>query len=159
MRAIVAVDADWGIGKDGGLLCHLSADLKRFKALTTGKPVILGRKTLYTFPKQKPLPHRPNLILTRDPHLQVEGAQVFTDLRAAVAAAGDDAAVIGGGEIYAQLLPYCDEAEITKLGQSFGADTFFPDLDADPAWVCVSEGEEQEEKGIRFRYCRYERVK
>ena len=159
MRAVVAVDADWGIGRDGNLLCHLSADLKHFKELTTGRPVILGRKTLYTFPKQKPLPNRPNLILTRNPDLRVEGAQVFTDVKAAVAAAGDDAAVIGGGEIYAQLLKFCDEAEVTRIDRSFGADTFFPDLDADPAWVCVSESETLEEGGIRFRYCSYKRVK
>lgn len=159
MRAIVAVDADWGIGKDGNLLCRLSADLKHFKELTTGRPVILGRKTLYTFPRQKPLPNRPNLILTRNPNLKIEGAQVFTDVKAAVSAAGKDAAVIGGGEIYAQLLKYCTEAEITKISQSFGADTFFPNLDADPAWICICQSEEQTENGISFCYCSYRRIK
>ena len=82
MNVIVAVDENWGIGKDGDQLVYLSQDLKRFKALTTGHPVILGRKTLATFPGGRPLKGRRNLILSRDPAFAQEGAEVFRDLEA-----------------------------------------------------------------------------
>ena len=80
MKAIVAVDQNWAIGKGGDQLCYISADLKRFKALTTGHPVILGRKTLATFPGGRPLKGRRNLILSRNPAFRVEGAEVYHDL-------------------------------------------------------------------------------
>ena len=97
MNAIVAVDQNWAIGKDGDQLCYISADLKRFKALTTGHPVILGRKTLTTFPGGRPLPGRRNLILSRDPAFTVEGAEVYHDLDALLAAAPPTASSSGGG--------------------------------------------------------------
>ena len=108
MKAIVAVDKNWGIGKDGDQLCYLSADLKRFKELTMGHPVILGRKTLSTFPGGRPLKGRRNLILSRNPAFQVEGGEVYPDLEALLRASSDDSVVIGGGSIYRTLLKYCD---------------------------------------------------
>ena len=108
MKAIVAVDKNWGIGKDGDQLCYLSADLKRFKELTMGHPVILGRKTLSTFPGGRPLKGRRNLILSRNPAFQVEGGEVYPDLEALLRESPDDSVVIGGGSIYRALLKYCD---------------------------------------------------
>ncbi len=157
MKAIVAVDENWAIGHEGELLCRISADLKRFKALTLGHPVILGRKTLATFPGGRPLPGRRNLILSRDPSFQVEGGEVFSDIPALLAAKTDDSIVIGGGSIYRELLVFCDLVYVTKVLSAFPADVRFPDLDAAPEWEAVEEGPVLEEKGLRFRYVTYRR--
>lgn len=158
MRAIVAVDENWGIGKDGGLLCHLSADLKYFKAVTMGHTVILGRKTLATFPGGKPLPGRENWILSATMPRAPEGARVFRDVDALLAQDTADAFLIGGAQVYKQLLPHCDEVYVTKIRHAFAPDVFFPNLDADPAWRVKTQGPWQEEKGIAFRFDVYERV-
>lgn len=129
MQAIVAVDQNWGIGHRGELLVRLSEDLKRFKTLTTGHPVILGRKTLETFPGGRPLPGRPNLILTRNPEFQAEGAQVFHNLDSLLAAAPEDSFVIGGESVYRALLERCHRVYVTKIQAAFPADAWFPDLD------------------------------
>lgn len=157
MNAIVAVDENWGIGRGGDQLCYISADLKRFKALTTGHPVILGRKTLATFPGGRPLPGRRNLILSRDPAFTVVGAEVYHDLESLLAAASVDSFVIGGGSVYRALLPYCETVYVTKIMSTFEADTFFPDLDADPAWQVAEREEPLEENGLRFQYFTYKR--
>lgn len=158
MYVIAAVDQNWAIGKDGDQLCYIPADLKRFQALTSGHAVILGRKTLATFPGGRPLKNRRNLILSRDPSFAPEGAEVFRDLDSLLAAAPADAFVIGGGSVYKALLPCCDRAYITKIGRAWPADTYFPDLDADPAWRMAEEGEPLEHEGLPFRYVTYERV-
>lgn len=132
MNVIVAVDENWGIGKDGDQLVYLSQDLKRFKALTTGHPVILGRKTLATFPGGRPLKGRRNLILSRDPAFAPEGAEVFRDLEALRSAVSEDAFVIGGASVYEQLLPWCDTAYVTRIHAAFPADVVFPNLDRVP---------------------------
>ena len=157
MRAIVAADRDWGIGKDGDQLVYLSQDLKRFKALTTGHPVILGRRTLATFPGGRPLPRRRNLILSRDPAFRPEGAEVFHSVEALRAAAPEDAFVIGGGSVYEALLPWCDTVYVTRIDAHWPADTFFPDLDREPDWTGVPEGEPLEQDGIRYQYVTYRR--
>ena len=159
MKLIVAVDRNWAIGKDGDQLVYIPEDLKRFKALTTGHPVILGRKTLATFPGGRPLKGRRNLILSRDPAFAPEGAEVFRDLETLLAAAPEDSFVIGGASVYAALLDRCDTAYVTKIEQSFpGADCFFPDLDARPDWRVEEEGPELEDQGVRFRYVTYRRT-
>ena len=156
MNVIVAVDRNWAIGRDGDQLIYLPEDLKRFKALTTGHPVVLGRKTLATFPGGRPLKGRRNLILSRDPAFAPEGAEVFRDLETLLAAAPEDSFVIGGASVYAALLDRCDTAYVTKIEQSFpGADCFFPDLDARPDWCVEEEGPELEDQGVRFRYVTY----
>lgn len=159
MNAIVAVDQNWAIGKGGDQLCYISADLKRFKELTTGHPVILGRKTLSTFPGGRPLKGRRNLVLSRDGRLRIEGAEVYHDLESLLAQAPEDSFVIGGESVYRSLLDRCDAVYVTKIAHSFPADAWFPDLDADPAWRVVREEEPLEEKGLTFRYVTYERVK
>ena len=158
MNVIAAVDRNWAIGKDGDQLCYLPADLKRFQALTTGHPVILGRKTLATFPGGRPLKNRRNLILSRDPAFAPEGAEVFRSLADLRAAAPADCFVIGGASVYAALLDWCDTAYITKIDRAWaGADAFFPNLDADPAWFIAEEGEPLAHEGIPFRYVTYRR--
>lgn len=159
MDLIAAVDQNWAIGKDGDQLCYIPADLKRFQALTTGHAVILGRKTLATFPGGRPLKNRRSLILSRSADFAPEGAEVFTDVDSLLKAAPADAFVIGGASVYKALLPYCDRAYITKIDRAWPADSFFPDLDADPAWQVTEEGEPLEHEGLTFRYVTYERVR
>lgn len=159
MNLIVAADQNWAIGKGGDQLCYLKEDLKRFKELTSGHPVILGRKTLATFPGGRPLKNRPNLILSRDPDFSVEGGTVFPDLESLLSAAPADSFVIGGGSVYKALLPYCDTAYVTRIAHAFpDADTFFPDLDTDPAWQIVSAEAPLEQDGLVYRYVTYKRI-
>ena len=157
MNVIVAVDQNWAIGKDGDQLVYLSEDLKRFKSLTTGHPVILGRKTLATFPGGRPLKGRRNLILSRNTDFAPEGAEVFSDVETLRAAAPEDAFVIGGASVYRQLLPWCDTAYVTKIDRAFPADCHFPDLDQDPAWERTEECAPLEQDGIIYRYVTYRR--
>lgn len=159
MNVIVAVDQNWAIGKDGDQLVYLSEDLKRFKALTTGHPVILGRKTLATFPGERPLKGRRNLILSRSAGFAPEGAEVFSDVEALRAAAPEDSFVIGGASVYRQLLPWCDTAYVTKIDRAFPADCYFPDLEQDPAWERTEESAPLEQDGIVYRYLTYRRKK
>ena len=157
MQAIVCVSRNWGIGLDGRLLFHLSADLKRFRALTVGKTVILGSRTLATFPGGKPLPDRRSIVLTRG-DAPVEGAETAHSVEEAAALAGDGAFVIGGASVYALLLPLCERVLVTKVDAQPEADSFFPNLDAHPDWRVEREGEELEENGLRFRFVDYVRV-
>lgn len=158
MELVVAVDRNWAIGRRGELLYRIPADLKHFKALTLGHPVILGRKTLETFPGGRPLPGRANLILSRNPDFTVEGATVYPDLDALIAAAPEDAFVIGGESVYRALLDRCGTAHVTKIDSAApAADAFFPDLDADPEWEAVETSEVLEHEGLPFRYVTYRR--
>ena len=155
MNLIVAVDENWAIGKGGDQLAYIKADLKRFKELTIGHPVILGRKTLATFPGGKPLKGRRNLILSATPGYTVEEAEVFADVDSLLRATSEDAFVIGGESVYRALLAHCDTAYVTKIHASFPADRWFPDLDAHPDWALVEESEILEEEGLRFQYVTY----
>ena len=158
MNLIAAVDEHWALGKDGDQLVYLSQDLKRFKALTTGHPVILGRKTMATFPGGRPLKGRRNLILSRNPDFAPEGAEVFPDLDSLLAQAPEDASVIGGASVYQALLDKCDTAYITKIHKAYPADCWLPDLDADPRWTLAEESEPLEENGLTFHYVTYKRT-
>lgn len=156
MQAIVCVSENWGIGYDGQLLFHLSADLKRFRSLTLGKTVLLGSRTLATFPEGKPLPDRRCVVLTRGSD-DVPGAETASTLESALALAGDDAIVIGGASVYALLLPHCERVMVTKVCAAPEADSFFPNLDAHPDWRVESESEPMEENGLTFRFIDYVR--
>lgn len=158
MQAIVAVSRSWGIGKDGQLLFRISADLQRFKALTTGHTVVMGRKTLQSLPGGRGLPNRRSLVLTRQERFTPERAETVHSLAELLALAGDEAFVIGGQEVYEQLLPYCTRAYVTKVFADVPADAFFPNLDEDPLWQAVSTGEMQEENGLIFQYVEYQRA-
>ena len=128
MYAIVAVDEKWGIGRDNGLLFRLPADLKRFKALTTGGTVLMGRKTLDSLPGGRGLPGRRNIVLTGQRDLVPENAETVHSPAEAVFAAGEDAWVIGGESVYRTFLPLCDRVYVTRVAADGGADVFFPDL-------------------------------
>lgn len=166
MELVVAVDCGWGIGNKGELLCRISADLKSFRSLTTGKTVILGSKTLSTFPGGRPLKNRRNLIFSRRPDYAVEGAEVVHSVEElfSILPSEEAAVVIGGESIYRLLLPYCQVAYVTKFDGEFEKDAFFPDLDTDPAWRLAEAGELQyaeasdSHPGLPFRICRYERL-
>jgi dihydrofolate reductase len=127
---VVAVSRNGVIGRDGGLPWHISTDLKRFKAITMGKPLIMGRKTWESLPK-KPLPGRPNIVITRQKNYRAEGAIVVSDIPSALAAAGqvDEVCVIGGGEIFDMFLPQTDRIYLTEVDLEVDGDTFFPMID------------------------------
>ena len=155
MQAIVAVSQSWGIGKDGRLLFRLSADLRRFKALTTGRTVVMGRKTLQSLPGGKGLPNRRNLVLSRRMDYAPENAEAVTPVEALLRPAGEDAFVIGGHQVYEQLLPHCERVHVTKVLADAPADAFFPNLDEDPAWRIASVSDVLTESGISFQYVEY----
>ena len=162
MTIILVADNDWAIGRDGGLLARLPEDMKRFREITRGGVVLMGRKTWESFPK-RPLPDRENCVLTRS-GADCEGARVFSDIKSMVEYArraegeGKQVFVIGGGQVYEQLLPYCDKAYITRVYENFGGDTFFTDIDALPDWRCTEASDITETNGHIIRFMNYERV-
>ena len=159
MNCIVAVDNNWGIGRKNQLLVSIPADMRFFRTETTGKTVIMGRTTLESFPGGKPLKNRFNIVVTRDPNYKVPDAAVVHSVEEAAELAAkhpsEEVYVIGGASIYRQFLPFCDTAYVTKIDYRYDADTFFPDLDADPEWECVEEGEEQTYCDIIYRFTKY----
>ena len=159
MKLIVAVSENWGIGKNNDLLFSIPKDMKFFRETTMGKTVILGRKNLESFPGAKPLPKRPNIILTRDKNFTCEGATVVNSIDELFAMDfdKDDAFVIGGEEIYRQLLLYCDKCFVTKVKETADADKFMVNLDEDPEWKLTQESEEIEDNGHIITFCTYER--
>lgn len=162
MIAIVNVDRNWAIGNKGKLLVSIPNDMKMFRAETTGKVVVLGRKTLATFPQGAPLKNRTNIILTRDENFTAQDAVVVHSvdelLEEVKKYPPEDVYVIGGDSIYKLLLPYCDTAIVTKLDHAFEADAHFPNLEADPAWKMTGESEEQTYFSIEYTFQRWERV-
>ena len=158
MQAIVAVSQSWGIGKGGDLLFRLPSDLRRFKAMTTGHTVIMGRKTLDSLPGGKGLPHRRNLVLSRQSDFAPDRAEVIHSVEDILKTAEDDAFVIGGQQVYEPLLPYCTRVHITKVLSDPEADAFFPDLDKLPGWKVASAGEMLTENGLSFQYVEYIRI-
>ena len=159
MQAIVNVNPEWGIGSENRLLVHIRADMRRFKTMTTGNTVIVGRITLETFPGGKPLANRKNIVLTRDPDFCCEDAIVCHDLaelRCALFETDPESVFVCGGEqIYRQLLPYCSSAFVTLTDTDAKADRFFPNLNLLPNWVLTESGEKQDEKGVAFRFLTY----
>ena len=159
MKAIVAVCEDnWGIGHHGRLLYHIHHDLQRFRRLTLGKTIIMGRKTLESLPGGVGLPSRRNIVITSKNDYRASQVEVFHDLNAVIEAAGDDAIVIGGEIVYQQLLERCDKVFMTKIEAPAQADAFFPNLDQDPNWRIQWKSRLMEENGIKFRYLNYVRV-
>lgn len=161
MNCIVAVDANWGIGKNNDLLISIPEDMKYFRKVTAGKTLIYGRKTLESFPGQKPLPKRRNIVITRKKDYDGHGAEVVSSIEDAVRATADEdpdnVFVIGGGAIYRQMLPFCTRAYVTRIDKVFDADTFFPDLDSDPEWEIESESETMNYEGISYRFVIYKK--
>ena len=156
MELIVAVYDDWGIGKDGTQPIALSTDRKFFREMTRGAMVIAGRRTIADFPGQKPLPGRVNVAVTRS-NVDIPGFTVChsPEEAAQLAQTAEKAMVIGGGSIYRQMLPYCDKAIITKVHVTPESDTYFPNLDEDPAWELSEVLQSGEENGIAYEMCVY----
>ena len=138
MNLIVNVDKNWAIGYGGKLLVSIPEDMKFFRSETTGKVVVLGRKTLATFPGGQPLKNRTNIILTRNPEFTAKGAVVCHSVEETLEELkkypSEDVYIIGGDTIYRQFLPYCDTAHVTRMEHAYDADAWFPNLDEDPEW-------------------------
>ena len=163
MNLIVAVDNNWAIGNKNQLLVRIPNDMKHFREETTGKVVVLGRKTLETFPQGQPLPKRVNIVLSRDKNYQAKGAVTVHSLEELMAELKnyppEDIYIIGGDSIYKQLLPYCDSAIVTRSDYVFEADTFFPNLEEDPDWIMTGESEEQTYFSLEYTFQNWERRK
>ena len=161
MNLIVAVSKEWGIGKDNGLLFSIPTDMKFFRDTTKGHTVVMGRKTLESFPGGKPLPKRTNIVLSR----QLEQGEGYTvvggvdELLSLLNTIEDDVYVIGGESVYRLLLPYTNTAYITKVDASAEADSFMVNLDSDDEWVLAEQSDEITENGVSFRFCTYKRIK
>ena len=162
MNLIAAVDENWAIGNRNELLIRIPADHKNFRQETTGKVVVLGRKTLETFPQGMPLPNRTNIILSSNPDYKVKGAIVVHSLEELPSKLKEyqteDIYIIGGESIYRQLLPYCDVAHITKIDHAYQADAFFPNLDEMPEWRITADSDEQVYFDITYHFLKYERI-
>lgn len=163
MNLIVAVDENWAIGNKNELLISIPADHKFFRQETTGKVVILGRKTLETFPQGLPLKNRTNIIMSTNKDYRVKDAVVVHDLDELLSQIKkydtEDVYVVGGESVYRLLLPYCDTAHVTKIDHTYEADAYFPDLDAMPEWKITADSEEQTYFDITYHFLKYERVK
>lgn len=160
MTIILAADCDWAIGKDGGLLAHIPEDMKFFRETTKGSTVVMGRKTWDSFPK-KPLPDRINCVISRSAK-EISGAQVFGSIEDFLKYAETVEGrifVIGGAEIYKQLLPYCDEALITRIYECFDGDVFFTDIEHDKDWELAEASPVVESECRTIRFFRYIRKK
>ena len=163
MNLIVAVDKNWAIGKENKLLVSIPQDMKFFRETTMGKVVVMGRKTLESFPGGQPLKKRTNIVITRDKNYSVKDAIVVHSVEEALEELknynSEDVYVIGGDSIYRQMLPYCDVAHVTKIDHAYEADTYFPNLDEKEDWIVTGVSDEQTYFNLEYEFVRYERVK
>ena len=160
MKCILSADNNWAIGLKNSLLIRIPSDMKNFRQTTTGQTIIMGRKTLESFPQGQPLANRTNIVLTSNPDYKVTGAIIATSVEDALQKAKEtdtEIYVIGGETVYRQFLPYCEEALVTRIRHSYEADAHFPNLDEDPDWELAEEGEEQTCFDIEFFFTRYVR--
>ena len=161
IRAIVHADKEWGIGKGNGMMFSLPKDMKFFRETTMNHVVVMGGNTLRSFPNAKPLKNRVNIVLSRG---QVRDDCVIVPsyeelFKAMKAHEKEEIYVIGGGEVYRELLPYCEEVLVTKVDAVGGAEVFFPNLDENPDFQCVDEGEPVDDNGLTIRFTRYKNLK
>ena len=163
MNIIVAADSNWGIGKNNQLLVSIPADMKMFRQETTGKVVVMGRKTLESFPNGLPLKNRTNIVLTGNKNYKVNGAIIVHTVEELLEEIkkypSDEVYCIGGDSVYKQLLPYCDTAHVTKIDFAYEADSHFPNLDEMPEWKVTAESEEQTYFDLEYTFVKYEREK
>lgn len=157
IKAIVHADKEWGIGRGNDMMFSLPKDMKFFRETTVGHTVVMGGNTLRSFPGAKPLKNRVNIVLSRG---QVrDDCIIVRDYDALKKEMkrreNEEIYVIGGGAVYKELLPYCDEVLVTKVDAIGGAEVFFPNLDENPNFVCISESEPQDDNGYRIRFTTY----
>ena len=161
MNLIVAVDQNWAIGNKNELLVRIPNDHKHFREETTGKIVVLGRKTLETFPQGLPLKNRTNIILSRDKNYKVKDAIIVHSVDELLEELkkynDEDVYIIGGESIYRQMLPYCNVAHVTKIDHAFEADTYFPNLDEDGNWFIAADSDEQTYFDLTYQFIKYQR--
>ncbi|HAL03099.1 MAG TPA: diacylglycerol kinase [Lachnospiraceae bacterium] len=161
MKIVVAVDNNWAIGNKNQLLVSIPNDHKNFRRLTIGKVVVLGRKTLETFPQGQPLSGRTNIILSRDENYKAGDAIIVHSvdelLEKVKAYNSDDVYIIGGDSIYKQFLPYCDEAIVTRVDHEYEADAYFPNLDEDSAWKIVDESDDETYFDLDYKFVTYKK--
>lgn len=161
MNLIVAVDENWAIGYKNELLIRIPADMKMFRQETTGKVVVLGRKTLETFPNAQPLKNRTNIILSTQKDYKVKDAIVVHSIEELLKELKnypeEDIYITGGETVYRQMLAHCNVAHVTKIDRKYEADAFFPNLDADPEWHITAESDEQSYFDTTYAFVKYER--
>ena len=161
MNLIVAVDENWAIGNKGELLVSIPADHKMFRQETINKVVVLGRKTIETFPQGQPLGKRTNIIVTNNPEYKAGDAIIVHSIDELLEELKNyntkDVYIIGGASIYEQLLPYCDTAHVTKIDHKYVADAYFPNLDENPEWEITASSEEQYYFDLTYHFLKYER--
>lgn len=161
MNLIVAVDENWGIGKEGQLLVRISGDMKFFRDTTMGKVIVMGRKTFESLPGRKALPGRTNIVLTSNKDYIAEGCKVLTSMGELFGEIhkynNKDVFLIGGERMYKEYLNYCDTLYITKIYDSFEADKHMVNIDERGGYRITWKGEVNEENGIRYQFFKYER--
>ena len=161
MKAILSADRNWGIGNGNKLLVSIPSDMKFFRQTTTGKVVVMGRKTLESFPNGQPLKNRINIVLTGNKDYTAKGAVIVHSQEELLDTLKqydtEDIYIIGGESVYRMMLPYCDTVFVTKIDRTFQADTFFPNLDEMEEWEMTEVGEEQTCFDLEFRFTKYER--
>ncbi|MEA2214993.1 MAG: dihydrofolate reductase [Solirubrobacteraceae bacterium] len=154
---VVAHSANRVIGRDGELPWRLPADMRRFRELTRGGTVVMGRRTFESLPDAfRPLPERRNLVLSADPGYRPAGAEAFSSLDAALDACERDCFVIGGAVTYRDALPRCERLYATEIDVELDGDAYFPEIDA-TQWTCVEDGERLVENDLGFAFKTYER--
>ncbi len=161
MNLIAAVDQNWAIGLKNKLLVSIPADMKFFRETTIGKVVVMGRRTLESFPNGKPLSDRTNIVLSRNPDFAPKGAIVVHNLdelhEELEKYPSEDIYVIGGESVYRLLLDECDTAHITKINYAFEADAWFPNLDERPEWHITADSDEQTYFNLEYYFYLYEK--
>ena len=163
MKAILSADRKWGLGYQGRLLVSIPSDLRFFRETTMGHVVVMGRKTLESFPQGRPLANRVNIVISHNPDYQVKDAIVVHSIEELLEELKkydeENIYIIGGESIYRQMLPYCDVAHVTKIDHAYEADAYFPDLDSDPEWEITADSDEQVYFDITYQFLKYERKK
>lgn len=159
MNLIAAVDRNWAIGYKNSLLVHIPRDQKTFREMTEGKVIVIGRKTLESFPQKQPLANRCNIILSKDKNYTVKDAMVVHSIKELMKVLEQfdtrDVYVAGGASVYEQLLPYCDTAYITKIDYAYQADAFLSNLDNLPEWELTQDSEEQTYFDLAYYFMKY----
>lgn len=161
MNMIVAVDKNWAIGYRNELLVRIPNDQKHFREETTGKVVVLGRKTLETFPQGLPLKNRTNIILSRNPDYRVKGGTVVHSteelLKELEQYPSEDIYIVGGESVYREMLPFCDIVHVTKINHVYEADAYFPNLEQSGEWKITADSEEQTYFDVEYFFLKYEK--
>ena len=159
MKIIVSVDLNWGIGSEGELLKRIPEDMKRFRKLTVGNVIVMGRTTFESLPNKSPLDKRVNIVLSRDENFIDDRIIICSSVAQILEQIKNfkdkQIYIIGGETIFNQFLSYCEQALITKFNDTYKADKFFPNLDEQENWELTEQGEDKEYEGTEYKYVTY----